>query len=1358
MKSALKRLFLLVVFICAIALTTTALAAIQIPLSTTVIESEAFYGDTSLGTVTVPEGTLRIESKAFAQSALQEVFLPQSLEYIADDAFDGCPGLVAKVFSGTYAYDWCVSHNVETDYPIDETPIEYFTWEAINGLEASITGYTGTNEVVRIPSEVEGLRITTIANSAFSNNLKIKYVIIPDSIFFIEPYSFFNCNNLAEVHFSKSLVSIGNGAFENCTSLLFLGLPEGVETIGWGAFKDCCNLEEVQLPDSITTLGPLTFYRCTKLRKINLPLSWKDVSSEYGYGQIFYECKSLTSIIVPEGITKLPECAFDYAEYLTEIVLPSTLEEIGARAFENCSGLFDIQIPSNVEKIGSYAFYDCSNLSKVTMSLNCKEIGSYAFYNCTNLTEITLPDSITRLGGYVFGNCCRLPKINIPSSWSLSGGSIFENCPLITEISIPEGVSKIPNNAFENCEYIEYISLPKSLLAIGIEAFENCTSLSTIEIPSVQTIDYRAFYNCNSLSTIVLPSGIESIGSSAFYNCSSLSNVQLPDGLTQLGYSVFSNCSRLSTINIPEGLTEIPSSAFDSCTALRQIILPSTLKSIGGGAFINCANLVSVTLPSCERIENGAFNNCIRLSQIELPEGITHLGEYAFYNCLGLTEIQLPDSIGWLGHCTFGNCKNLTTINIPTSWWWVSHLGGEGVIFENCSSLTSIVVPEGVTALPQNAFTGAEYLVNVSLPNTLVEIGFDAFKDCKRINRLYISPNVTEIKSNAFKGATNLKIYCEYGSYALQYAINNSIPYFYLTLTDYWLPSGVLYQGDVYPISGMVRCSDTISNVTVELYAADGTTLLRSGSVSPGEAYTVNVKQLLNHYINISTLGTGTYVYKIVATGGEETEVFATSSFTIVPPPVRISKSGCNYPKSYVAAGSSVAVSGTVSSNHTLTNISARIQNRDTGSVVLSWNATPLATAYSLASLCGTINTTDLPNGEYLFIVAVTANGEYHTVINSAFVLGNTGSSASGDTGTGSLNERKELAIKLASTPNNRNAFITYTNYMLVFDELGYDDAFNAALNIDYLSEAWNQLIGYFKNHGANESIVRLYKKALAEIIDTELAPQEVQFTAANTTNYKFVVDFIKEGGKLTSGIVDNALKDQAVSEGVKAGFKDILAITEAAEFMSKIPNAADVVIDILGILLRDYEGGYNLLLSLAVNTQYADAEFEVALNELLMEYTDAYMNSYSQLVDRLASEAAKKGTAAAVELLNISNFSLKKLAVKLILELSGSTKEADAYKDFYISANLYFNLIPAYYSAFDKVAGGDTSDQACEDLYNMYVLTHEAGLRLYDAAIRIGSDDIISRIESDRERLEALTFSQISTYGIPSGNSSGHF
>lgn len=100
-------------------------AVLKLPGAIRTIEEEVFYGDAALYEVVLPSGLTRIEGKAFAFSSVRYINLPDSIEYIAEDAFDGCQLEYAKAQSD-YCKKWCSDHGIRI-YPSDDNETGMFT-------------------------------------------------------------------------------------------------------------------------------------------------------------------------------------------------------------------------------------------------------------------------------------------------------------------------------------------------------------------------------------------------------------------------------------------------------------------------------------------------------------------------------------------------------------------------------------------------------------------------------------------------------------------------------------------------------------------------------------------------------------------------------------------------------------------------------------------------------------------------------------------------------------------------------------------------------------------------------------------------------------------------------------------------------------------------------------------------------------------------------------------------------------------------------------------------------------------------------------------------------------------------------
>ena len=164
-------------------------------------------------------------------------------------------------------------------------------------------------------------------------------------------------------------------------------------------------------------------------------------------GDAFADNTDITSAVIPEGITALPERLFQNCTNLKSVVIPSTVNSSGISIFVN-SGLTEIEIPKGMTKIPDYFAYSCPGLTSVKMGNGIEEITKAAFSNCLALTELRLSNRLRSIGEEAFSNCQTLPKIKLPSSLKNIGEGAFSRCFKLTSVTIPENVETIETLAF----------------------------------------------------------------------------------------------------------------------------------------------------------------------------------------------------------------------------------------------------------------------------------------------------------------------------------------------------------------------------------------------------------------------------------------------------------------------------------------------------------------------------------------------------------------------------------------------------------------------------------------------------------------------------------------------------------------------------------------------------------------------------------------------------------------------------------------------------------------------------------------------------------------------------------------------
>ena len=157
---------------------------------------------------------------------------------------------------------------------------------------------------------------------------------------------------------------------------------------------------------------------------------------------------------IPYGILSEEEKTVSVStggEYTGAVTIPASVnyngevysvKSIDNNAFYNCTSLASINISEGVTSIGNGAFAFCTSLTSINIPEGVTSIGNYAFYNCTSLTSINIPEGVTSIGDEAFRVCNSLASVNIPEGVTSIGYSVFYDCTSLTSINIPKGVTR----------------------------------------------------------------------------------------------------------------------------------------------------------------------------------------------------------------------------------------------------------------------------------------------------------------------------------------------------------------------------------------------------------------------------------------------------------------------------------------------------------------------------------------------------------------------------------------------------------------------------------------------------------------------------------------------------------------------------------------------------------------------------------------------------------------------------------------------------------------------------------------------------------------------------------------------------
>ena len=260
---------------------------------------------------------------------------------------------------------------------VNETDAAFFTYET-TALGASITGYTGSEAVIKIPQKIQGLAVVKLGANCFDSSSLVS-VVLPDGVTEIGDGAFWHCTKLYSVNISSTVRTIGSKAFWQCSSLMSVNLPEGVTSLGDYAFNNCHSLESIAFPSSLTSIGRYIFFYCQSLKNIDVALSNTAFTTFDG---VLFTKDMKTIVCYPN-------------EHGEEYTLPAHTTKVGNGAFATCSSLKTVTLHDGVTSIGDYGFFNNTSLETITVPSSVSSIGASAFADCTALTTIKTPAGST---------------------------------------------------------------------------------------------------------------------------------------------------------------------------------------------------------------------------------------------------------------------------------------------------------------------------------------------------------------------------------------------------------------------------------------------------------------------------------------------------------------------------------------------------------------------------------------------------------------------------------------------------------------------------------------------------------------------------------------------------------------------------------------------------------------------------------------------------------------------------------------------------------------------------------------------------------------------------------------------------
>ncbi len=801
-----------------------------------ILPTQSFFACTSLNTVHYPEDKLRtIGDYAFFNCvALTDAGIPEGVTRIGDGAFEGCGNMTQAELPQSLTY---LGAGVFADC---KSLTSISIPDGVTSLDANLQedGRGSFSGCAALASVTIGRGLTSLASNTFAGLVNLQTVTVNADSIQIASYAFNGCVALQEVTIQNAVV--GYRAFSNCTGLKSFTLQSG--HLESEVFSNCTALETVVLGNNVSSIPYSAFSGLTRLKSVTLQGNLTEIP-----GYAFNGCSALKDISLPATVGSIGSYAFAGSS-ITGIRLPGSLTAIDDGAFYSCSGLQTINWNYGLQEIGSNAFYGCA-FSQLTLPGSVSTIGQNAFQNCPELTRVNLPSYITGIGTGAFPTSARIycdassttartlsraggsfavegegmdfgirllmrgdislglslekiwtnqETIVIPSSIggelvTEMGSGLFAACPSVRNVTFPTSVPAIPANLCAGNVSLTDVTIPEGVTIVGARAFQNCVNLHDVTLPStVVSIGESAFEGCSLLTEISLSDNIQEIGANAFtetkvyctlnsktaemlsqngggFICREYPLLRLRylfvDGLPQ-NLEVVGADSQAVMITVPESVTSIADEAFLNNTTLTTVNLPDTLTHMGEYAFAG-SGITSILLPeNLTEIPAHAFENTASLQNVTVSGVVTEVGEYAFAGS-GVRSLTFRDGLLKVRRCAFQGSA-LESCVLPDS---VTDLGYN--TFENCArlvhfdipagvsliglytfrntpSLKTVLVPSGVTTIGSSAFENSG-LASISLPDTVKTIGSQAFYNCRSLKKVEMAGDMLSIGSSAFQ-------------------------------------------------------------------------------------------------------------------------------------------------------------------------------------------------------------------------------------------------------------------------------------------------------------------------------------------------------------------------------------------------------------------------------------------------------------------------------------------------------------------------------------------------------------------------------------------------------------------------------
>lgn len=458
---------------------------INLPSDTKGIAGGCFIRQSNITAVMLPEGLLTIENNAFKEcGSISSITIPSSVKYIGNGSFSQCGSLTTVNYNAinsetnghsNFVFSGCdnltslrIGNGVQAIPSYLFGGCEHVGGEIVLPSSLITIGTMAFVNCSNITSVTIPENIDTIQSFAFQNCTSLQSIHYNATDCHYVSFPFHENTSISTIYFGNNVISIPNHLFSSLASLNgTLNLPSNLQRIGEYAFYGCSGLTgNLEIPNSVRNVGQSAFQGCSGITSVTIGTSLStigncafympsvisvnynatncntssttatvfsgDALSSFIIGSnvktipdgLISICPNLTSIIFPEGLTKIGANNFYLGGFVGTLVLPSSLTQLGSGAFGQCTSLNSIQCNAIVPPDASAIFYGCFD---IPLKVPCGSINAFknaqgwnSFNNIFGIGTCTYSVNLT---------------VNNPAMGSVSGGGDYLQGSIATIIA-----------------------------------------------------------------------------------------------------------------------------------------------------------------------------------------------------------------------------------------------------------------------------------------------------------------------------------------------------------------------------------------------------------------------------------------------------------------------------------------------------------------------------------------------------------------------------------------------------------------------------------------------------------------------------------------------------------------------------------------------------------------------------------------------------------------------------------------------------------------------------------------------------------------------------------------------------------